>query len=125
MKFHYSLPEKEFYSNLTTEDITDGTYKHGERVWKYFWMQNLGQYHDLYMQSNKLLLADVFVSSRNYCIQLYRLDLSYFLPVSRLALQFNPKKTKFELKLLTDKDTLLMVASASDVECFMPYISMQ
>ena len=125
MKFHCSLPEKDFYSNLTREDITDGTYKHGERVWKYFWMQNLGQYHDLYMQSNKLLLADVFVSSRNYCIQLYRLDLSYFLPVSRLALQFNPKKIKFELKLLTDKDMLLMVASVLDVECFMPYISIQ
>ena len=125
MKFHYSLPEKESYSNLTTEDITDGTYKYAERVWKDFWMQNLGQYHDLYVQSNKLLLADVFVSRRNYCIQLYRLDLSYFLPVSRLALQFNPKKIKFELKLLTDKDMLLMVASVLDVECFMPYISIQ
>ena len=57
------LPEKkEFYSNLKLEDITDAKYKRENRVWDGFGIQNLGQYHDLYLQSDTMLLADVFES---------------------------------------------------------------
>ena len=56
-----SLPEKEdFYSHLNMEDITDADYAHGKRVRKDFEIRNLGEYHDLYFQSNTLLLADIF-----------------------------------------------------------------
>ena len=55
------LPEKkEFFSNLNTEDITDADYIHGERVCKDFEIKTLGEYHDLYLKSDILLLADVF-----------------------------------------------------------------
>ena len=56
-----SLPEKEdFYSHLNMEDITDADYTHAERVCKDFEIKNLGEYHDLYVQRDTLLLADVF-----------------------------------------------------------------
>ena len=56
-----SLPEKEnFYSHLNLEDITDADYSHAKRFCKDFELKKLGEYHDLYVQSNTLLLADVF-----------------------------------------------------------------
>ena len=55
------MPNKEsFYSNLNMENIDDIDYRHDSNVFKRFKLQNLGEYHDLYVQSNTLLLADVF-----------------------------------------------------------------
>ena len=59
------VPEKkEFFSNLNTEDITDADDIHGERVCKDFETKTLGKYHDLYLKSDILLLADVFQNFR-------------------------------------------------------------
>ena len=56
-----SLPEKEdFYSHLNMEDITDVDYAHAKRVCKDFEIKNVGEYHDLHVRSNTLLLADIF-----------------------------------------------------------------
>ena len=56
-----SLPEKEnFYSHLNMEDITDADYTHANRVCKDFEIARLGEYHNFYVQSNTLLLPDVF-----------------------------------------------------------------
>ena len=56
-----TLPEKEeFYSNLNIEDITDADYMHAKKVCKEDEIKNLGEYHDLYLKSDTLLLADVF-----------------------------------------------------------------
>ena len=61
-----SLPDKEaFYSNLNIEDITDTDYRHANKVFKEFKLKSLGEYHDLYVQSDTLLLADVFENFRN------------------------------------------------------------
>ena len=61
-----SLPSKEpFYSNLNMENIDDIDYRHGNNVFKRFKLKNLGEYHDLYVQSDTLLLADVFENFRN------------------------------------------------------------
>ena len=55
------LPEKEdFHSHLNMEDITDADYTHTKRVSKDFEIKNLGKYHNLYVQSDTLFLADVF-----------------------------------------------------------------
>ena len=53
-------PKKEFYSLLTDEDINDEDYKHVQNVWTTFKLESMGQYHDLYLKSDVLLLADVF-----------------------------------------------------------------
>ena len=62
------LPEKEdLCSHVNMEDITDADYTHVKRVCKDFELKNLGQYHDLYIQGNTLLLADVFVRTFKIC----------------------------------------------------------
>ena len=74
-----SLPEKEdFNSHLNMEDITDVNYAHAKRVFKDFEIKNLGENHDLYVQSNVLLLADVFENFRNMCLKIYELDPANF-----------------------------------------------
>ena len=74
------LPDKEaFYSNLNMEDITDVDYRHAKRVFKNLRNKNLGDNHDFYVQSDTLLLADVFENFRNMCIKVYELDPAHFL----------------------------------------------
>ena len=61
-----SLPDKEsFYSSLNMGNIDDIDYKHGNNVFKKFKLKNLAEYHDLYVQSDTLLLANVFENFRN------------------------------------------------------------
>ena len=105
-----SLPDKEaFYSNLNTEDIDDIDYRHGNNLFKRFKLKNLGKYHDLYVQSDTLLLADIFENFRNMCIKVHELDPAPFLSLPRLAWQVCLKKTNIKSELLTDYDMLLMV----------------
>ena len=105
-----SLPNKEsFYSSLNMENIDDIDYRHGNNVFKKFKLKNLGEYHDLYVQSDTLLLADVFENFRNMCIKVYQLDPAHFLSLPGLAWQACLKKTNVKLELLTDYDMLLMV----------------
>ena len=105
-----SLPSKEsFYSNLNMENIEDIDYRHGNNVFNKFKLNNLGDYHDLYVQSDTLLLADVFENFRDMCLKEYELDPAHFLSLPGLAWQSCLKKTNIELELLTDYDMLLMV----------------
>ena len=105
-----SLPNKEsFYSNLNMENIEYIDYRHGNNVFKIFKLKNLGEYHDLYVQSDTLLLADIFENFRNKCLEVYELDPARFLSLPGLAWQACLKKTNVELELLTDYDMLLMV----------------
>ena len=110
-KFHETLlPDKEaFYSNLNIEDITDVDYKHAKIVFKNLINKNLGDYHDLHVQSDTLFLADVFENFRLMCIKVYELDPAHFLSAPGLASQACLKKTKVKLGSLMDVDMLLMV----------------
>ena len=102
-----SLPDKEsFYSELNTEHITNEDYAHAQLVWNTFNIKNLGEYHDLYVQSNTALLALVFKSFRDKCIEIYKLDPAHFLTAPGLACNACLKKTEIELELLTDNDML-------------------
>ena len=78
-------------------------------MFKGFKLENLGDYHDLYVQSDTLLLADVFNNFRDMCIKEYELDPAHFLSLPGLAWQACLKKTNIKLELLTDYDMLLMV----------------
>ena len=105
-----SLPSKQdFYSNLKMEDISHIDYRHAKNVFKRFKLENLGDYHDLYIQSDTLLLADVFNNFRDMCIKEYELDPAHFLSLLGLAWQACLKKTNIDLELLTDYDMLLMI----------------
>ena len=78
-------------------------------MFKRFKLKNLGEYYDLYVQSDSLLLADVFENFRNKCLKVYELDPAHFLSLPGLAWQACLKKTSVKLELLTDYDMLLMV----------------
>ena len=104
-----SLPNKEsFYSSLNMENIDDIDYRHRNNVFKKFKLKHLGEYHDFYVQSDTLRLADVFENFRNVCMKVYKLDPAYFLSLVGLAWQACLKKTNVKLELLTDY-MLLMV----------------
>ena len=80
------LPDKEsFYSELNKEGITDEDYAHAQKVWDALNIKNLGEYHDLYVQSDTALLADVFENFRDKCIEIYELDPAHFLSAPGLA----------------------------------------
>ena len=73
-----------------------------------FKIKNLGEYHDLYVQSDTLL-ADVYEDFRNMCLNIYELDPAYFVSAPGLAWQACLKKKKVKLELLTDYDMILMI----------------
>ena len=82
------LPNREaFYSNINTENITNTDYRHANKVFKEFKLKNLGEYHDLYIKSDTLLLADVFENFRNMWIKVYELKPANFLTAPGLAWQ--------------------------------------
>ena len=91
------------------EDISDTDSKHASNVFEKFNLNNLGDYHDLYVKSDTLLLADVFENFRNACLNNYELDPTHFVSLPGLAWKACLKKTNVELELITDYDMLLMI----------------
>ena len=105
-----SLPPIEcFYSSLTESAISQDDYEHAQKVFSDFQCHNLGEYHDLYLKSDVLLLADVFENVRNICLEYYQLDPAHFYTSPGLAWQACLKMTGVELELLTDPDMYLFV----------------
>ena len=77
--------------------ITGIDYKHARKVWKDFKIENLGDYHNLYVRKDTLLLADVFENFKNKCIEIYELDPAHFLSALGLVWQACLKKTEIKL----------------------------
>ena len=94
---------------LTIENIKDVDHRHAKRVFKSFNNKNFGDYHDLYVQSDTLLFADVFENFRDQCIEIYELVPAHFLTVPGLAWKACLKISEMELELLKDADMLLMI----------------
>ena len=81
------MVEDHYYSELNKEGITKEDLKHAKKVCGTFKIKNLGEYHDLYAQSDTTLLADVFENFRDKWIEIYELDPAHFLPAPGLAWQ--------------------------------------
>ncbi|XP_068738185.1 uncharacterized protein [Montipora capricornis] len=104
-KFNEKLPPKEeFYSILNDEHISDDQYKHAQNVWNTFNLKNMGEYHDLYLKSDILLLADVFENFRKTCLQYYKLDPCHYFTSPGLSWDAMLKMTNIKLELMTDID---------------------
>ena len=74
-----TLPPKEaFYSKLSMSGVSDQDYEHALGVWREFGINNLGEYHDLYLRMDIILLANVFEAFRKVCLDNYRLDPAHF-----------------------------------------------
>ena len=104
------LPEKEhFFSMLTGTSISDEEYHQAKLVYKEFGYLSLGQYHDLYLTSDVLLLCDVFEAFRNMCMTNYSLDPAHFFTSPGLTWQTALKMTRIKLDFLTDIDIHLFI----------------
>ena len=107
-----SLPDKKYiYSRLNMENTIDIDYTHATRVFKEFKMNNLGDYHDLYVQSDTLLLADIFENFRDMSLKIYGLDPAYFVSLPGFAWHACLKITRVNLDLITAINMLLMIES--------------
>ena len=99
------IPAKEnFFSILNNDHISDEDYQHAKKVWNTFKCKNLGMYHDIYLGSDVLLLADVFESFRRTCLSYYKLDPCHYFTSPGLSWDAMLKMTKIKLELITDVD---------------------
>ena len=102
-------PKTAFYSNLYESEIDDKDYKHAKMVWETVKMNNMGEYHDYYLKSDVLLLADVFETFRNKIKASHELDPAHYITLPSYSWDAMLHHTKIELELLTDYEMLCMV----------------
>ena len=100
------LPQKgDFYSLLTNEEISESEYAHAQKVWETFGIENMGQYHDLYLKSDVLLLADIFQNFREINLTNSGLDPAHYVSSPGLSWDAMLKMTNVKLDLISDVDT--------------------
>ena len=100
---------EKFFNDLEQENISEQDYKHACKVWKSFCCQSLGDYHDVYLKSDLLILADVFENFRKFFLLNYELDAAHYLSGPQLVYDALFKLTWVELDLLTHIDMYQMV----------------
>ena len=91
-----------FYSSLSEETITPEEYDRAQKVWREFNIENMQQYHDLYLNLNVFLLVDVFENFRQTCIMDYGLDPAHYYTLPGFTFGACLKFTQQELDLFTD-----------------------
>ena len=101
-------PKQDFYSKLNDCGVSEEEYDYAQTIWEKFGIKNLGEYHDLYLKTDVLLLADVFEEFRNICMENYSLDPAWYYTLPGLSWDALLKHSKVKLELLSDPDMLLM-----------------
>ena len=101
-------PINAFYKNLNMSSISEEDYQCAQKVWEEFGIRNLGDYHDLYLRTDVVLLANVYEAFRDTCLEHYKLDPAHSYTSPGLAWKACLKCTGIKLELLTDPDMLLM-----------------
>ena len=105
-----SLPRiEDFYSILNDTNISESDYSRAKEVWSTFQIRDLGEYHDLYLKTDVLLLADLFESFRSTCLEYYRLDPCHYYSAPGLSWDALLRMTKIYLDLITDLDQQLFI----------------
>ncbi|XP_015914701.2 uncharacterized protein [Parasteatoda tepidariorum] len=102
-------PPSAFHSKLNDCPISNEDYENAKKVWQTFKMSSLGEYSDLYVKTDALLLADVFENFRDVCMRHYNLDPAWYFTAPGLSWDAMLKKTKISIELLTDYDMILFI----------------
>ncbi|KAL7291745.1 hypothetical protein TKK_0014531 [Trichogramma kaykai] len=105
-----SLPPIEsFYSSLSDSSVSEEDYAHAQKVWNTFDVKDIGQYSDIYLKTDVLLLADVFENFRDTCLKYYELDSAYYCSTPSFTWSAMLKYTDIKLELLTDVDMYIFI----------------
>ena len=102
-------PIDEFYSSLTRSSIEQKEYEHAQEVWKMFECKDFGKYHDIYLKTDVLLLADVFEKFRQMGLDYYKLDPAHYLTAPGFSWAAMLRMTNIKLELLTDEDMHMFI----------------
>ena len=102
-------PKDQLYSSLNNECISEADYTHAKKVWDAFACQNLGDYSDVYLKIDVILLAGVYENFRLLCLDAYKIDPGWVYSTPRLAWNAMLRQTKVEMELFTDKTKYLLV----------------
>ena len=101
-EFHNSLDWSKIDNIEHKETISENDYKYANKVWNQFNCRNFGDFHDLYLQTDVLLLADVFECFRKNCMNNFEIDPSHYVTLPAFGWDAMLKMTKVKLDLLTD-----------------------
>ena len=102
-----------FYSILNNQNISDEEYIHAQKVWSTIKCKTMGDYHNIYLKTDVLLLADVFKMLKKVCLQNYNLDPLWYYNFPGLAWDACLKFTKIELDLISDYAKLMMFGTGT------------
>ena len=114
-------PFEEFYSRLNDSNVDVKDYEHAQKVWKHFNIKNMGEYHDLYLKTDVILLADIFGNFRDLCVKNYKLDPAWYYTSPGLSWDALLKKTEIKLDLLSDVNMILFIEGG--IRCGVSMIS--
>ncbi|KYN18339.1 DNA polymerase, partial [Trachymyrmex cornetzi] len=104
------LPSRElFFSSLTGDTVSESDYAHAVNVWQRFSIRTLGEYSDLYLKTDVLLLADIFENFRNSCVASYGLDPAHYYTLPGFTWDAMLKHTRVKFELLTDIDMIMFI----------------
>ena len=99
------LPKKDqFYSRPNSNGITDAEYAHAKDVWKTFEMKSMREYHDLYLKTDVLLLADVFENFLDMALEHFKVDPCHYVTAPAMFFDALLKMSDVELELISDPE---------------------
>ena len=102
-------PRDSFYSSLTGDTVSESDYAHAANIWRRFTIQTLGEYSDLYLKTDVLLLVDIFENFRDSCVTSYGLDPAHYYTLPGFTWDAMLKHTRINFELLTDIDMVMFI----------------
>jgi len=105
-------PITDFYNDLSEEPLSPDVYDHAQKVWREFKIQNMGEWHDLYVRLDAALLADVVENTRKIMMESYGNDLAHYFSLPQMAWDAVLKISGVQLELIKDPTMHCWVESA-------------